>query len=66
VTARPGPARREVSPADREQLMAAARKAVAKAPPLTPAEMQRLAAILRAAGWGRPAPAPGDGDRDAG
>jgi hypothetical protein len=52
-------ARREISPAERERIIAAAREAAAKAPPLSPAQMQRLAEILRAAGWHR-RPAPGD------
>jgi hypothetical protein len=52
-----------VGPAERERQIAAAREAAAKAPPLTPAQLQELAAIFRAAGWAR-LPAPGDGDHD--
>jgi hypothetical protein len=53
------------APGEQERQIAASRERAAKAPPLDPAAMQRLAAILRGAGWGRrPAPAPGDGNHD--
>jgi hypothetical protein len=39
------------------------RKLTERAATLTPAQLQELAAIFRAAGWAR-LPAPGDGDHD--
>jgi hypothetical protein len=58
MTARPGPASPDPARADREQQIAAARERASKAPRLSPSEMARLSAILRAAGWARrPAPA---------
>jgi hypothetical protein len=62
MTAEPRPA--SPVPGLTEEEWQIARKAASKAPRLTAAEMQRLAAILRAAGWGR-RPAPGDGGHDA-
>jgi hypothetical protein len=57
-TARPRP-----SPDLTEREWQIARERAAKAPPLTPAQLQELAAIFRAAGWAR-LPASGDGDHD--